>query len=33
MIYTLEFTDDAIKDIQNLKKSGDKQVLKKLAAF
>ena len=33
MSYTLEFTDDAIKDIQRLMKSGDKRLLKKLANF
>lgn len=33
MIYKIKFTDEALKDIERLKKSGDKQVLKKLASF
>lgn len=33
MIYRIEFTKDALKDIQLLKKSGNKQVLKKLLSF
>lgn len=33
MIYTLEFTKEAIKDIELLKKSGNKQLLKKLLSF
>jgi len=30
MSYTIELTIDAIKDIEKLKKSGDKKVLKKI---
>ncbi|WP_432223116.1 Txe/YoeB family addiction module toxin (plasmid) [Flavobacterium sp. TMP13] len=33
MIYKINFTDEALKDIERLKKSGDKQVLKKLTSF
>ena len=33
MIYSLEFSDDAIKDIERLKKSGDKKLLIKLNSF
>jgi toxin YoeB len=33
MSYTLKFTDDALEDIEYLKKSGDKSVLKKLAVL
>jgi toxin YoeB len=33
MIYSLEFSDDAIKDIERLKKSGNKKLLDKLNSF
>lgn len=33
MSYTLKLTADAIQDIEQLKKSGDKTTLKKLAAL
>lgn len=33
MSYTLKYTDDAEKDIERLKKSGNKQALKKLKAL
>lgn len=33
MIYQIKFTEEALKDIERLKKSGDKAVLKKLAAL
>ena len=33
MIYSLEFSDDAIKDIERLKKSGNKKLLDKLNTF
>ncbi|SDY05983.1 Txe/YoeB family addiction module toxin [Flavobacterium degerlachei] len=33
MIYKINFTDEALRDIERLKKSGDKRVLKKLASF
>lgn len=33
MSYTLQLTDDAIEDIEYLKKAGDKAILKKLAVL
>lgn len=33
MSYHIVFTQDALKDIELLKKSGNKQVLNKLASF
>ena len=33
MSYTLHFTDDAIEDIEYLKRAGDKAALKKLATL
>ena len=33
MSYHIVFTQDALKDIELLKKSGNKQVLSKLASF
>lgn len=33
MSYLIDFTQDAMEDIERLKKSGNKQVLKKLASL
>lgn len=33
MSYTLQFTRDALEDIEELKKSGDKALLKKLSSL
>lgn len=33
MIYHIDFTQDALKDIELLKKTGNTQALKKLASF
>ena len=33
MSYELKFTDDALDDVESLKKSGDKTSLKKLSTF
>jgi len=33
MIYHIDFTDDALQDIERLEKSGNKNILEKLSSF